>query len=244
MDEVRVSVAMAVCNGERYLREQVDSILRQLKDKDELVISYDHSSDNTKQIIDAYAVTDSRVRVIENNGTPGAANNFNNAIMACRGKYIFLSDQDDVWMEEKIAVVLDIFDRTGADVVVHDGYVTDAALEIQPGTLFERTGTYNDPLRNLARCSFWGCCMVFRASLRPLLCPIPGNGRIPHDHWISMLAGIWGKVARCDRVLIYHRLHERNASTKHRRDLWTIFKCRAILAAALVKRLRERKDGN
>jgi len=244
MDEVRVSVAMAVRNGERYLREQIDSILRQLENKDELVISYDKSTDGTKRMIDACASADSRVRVIENNGAPGAANNFNNAIMACRGKYIFLSDQDDVWLEEKLAVMLDVFDKTGADVVVHDGYVTNAALEIQPGTLFERTGTYNDPLRNLARCSFWGCCMAFRASLRPLLCPIPGNGRIPHDHWISMLAGIRGRVARCSRILIKHRLHENNVSAKHRRDLWTILKCRAILAAALVKRLRERKDGS
>lgn len=240
-EAIRVSVAMAVRNGERYLREQVDSILRQLEEEDELVISYDNSTDGTKWIIDTYAALDPRVRVIKNRGAPGVANNFNNAIIACRGMYIFLSDQDDVWMDEKVAVVLDVFDKTGADLVVHDGYVTNAALQIQPGTLFERTGTYNVPLRNLIRCSFWGCCMAFRTSLRPLLCPIPGNGRIPHDHWISMLAGIRGKVVRCNRILIEHRIHENNASARHRRDLWTILKCRLILAAALVKRLRERK---
>ncbi len=240
-EAIRVSVAMAVCNGERYLQEQVDSILRQLGEEDELVISYDYSTDGTKRIVDAYAAGDPRVRVIKNGGAPGVANNFNNAIMACRGSYIFLSDQDDVWMGEKVAVVLDVFDKTGADLVVHDGYVTNAELQVRPGTLFERTGTYNDPLRNWLRCSFWGCCMAFRASLRPLLCPIPGNGRIPHDQWISMLVGMRGKVTRCDRILIKHRLHENNASPRHRRDLRTILKCRAILAAALVKRQLERK---
>lgn len=235
MEAIRVSVAMAVYNGERFLQEQIDSILRQLGRLDELVISYDRSTDGTRRIIDSCAAADARVKVVENPGPPGVQSNFNNAIAACRGMYIFLADQDDVWMDEKVDAVLRVFAETGADVVVHDGCMTTADLRIQPGTMFERRGVYDGPLRNLIRCTYWGCCMAFRASLRPLLCPLPDN--VPHDHWIGILGGARGKIARCHQVLIKHRLHETNVTPTRRRRLGVILMSRAVLAAELMKRL-------
>lgn len=239
MKEIRVSVAMAVYNGERFLREQIDSILAQLGELDELVISYDKSTDGTKRLIDSYAAADSRVQVVENNGTLGIQGNFNNAITACRGTYIFLSDQDDVWLDGKVTAVIDTFVQTGADIVVHDGYMADSLLQVQPRTIFERAGTYDSPLWNLVKCNYWGCCMAFRASLRSLLCPIPSNGWVSHDHWIGILGGLRGKIVRCKQVLIIHRLHGSNVTPRRRRDLWTIFKSRMVLAVALSKRLKE-----
>lgn len=92
---VRVSVAMAVYNGEAYLKEQLDSVLQQLGKKDELIISDDGSTDQTIPIIEAYKKKDPRIRLIFGQGR-GIKQNIANAIAHTKGAYIFLADQDDV----------------------------------------------------------------------------------------------------------------------------------------------------
>ena len=94
----KISVAMAVYNGSKYIRQQIDSILPQLREGDELIISYDESQDDTLEIIRTYERKDARVKVFTDPGS-GVTDNFNNAISHCTGDYIFLSDQDDVWLD-------------------------------------------------------------------------------------------------------------------------------------------------
>lgn len=94
------SVAMAVYNGERFLEQQIDSILEQLSSDDELVISYDESQDGTLSLISRYAETDGRVKIVRN-AEPGVVGNFNNAIQNCCKDIIFISDQDDIWKSGK-----------------------------------------------------------------------------------------------------------------------------------------------
>ena len=93
-----VSVCMATYNGEKYIREQIDSILPQLSDSDELVISDDGSSDSTIDIIQGY--NDRRIRLYHNT-RHGVTWNFENALRQSRGDVIFLADQDDVWKPGK-----------------------------------------------------------------------------------------------------------------------------------------------
>lgn len=235
MSEVRASVAMAVYNGERYIKEQVDSILERMGPDDELVISYDKSTDSTRQIIDAYAANDGRVRVVENH-KPGVQNNFTNAVMNCRGKYIFLSDQDDLWIGDKINVVVDSFEKTGADLVVHDGYMADGQLNPLPGTMFDRYGRYNNPILNIVKCTFWGCCMAFRSQVRDWVCPFPSEGKVGHDLWLGVQVGFRGKIVRVEECLMMHRLHGDNVTTEKRRALPVIIKHRAKLVKLLVQR--------
>lgn len=238
--EIRASVAMAVYNGEKYIRAQVDSILERIGLDDELVISYDRSTDLTKEIIDVYAKRDSRVHVLENIN-PGVQNNFNNAVMACRGKYIFLSDQDDVWVGDKINVVVDAFEKTNADIVIHDGWMTDGELNPLPRTIFERFGTYNSPFKNIVKCNYWGCCMAFRSSLRKIVCPFPSEGKLGHDLWIGVLGGMYGKVVRCSECLIKHRIHGDNVSPEKRRALLVVLCHRIILIRNLCRRRKTLK---
>ena len=115
-NDVDVSVAMAVYNSEKYIREQIDSILSQLSDRDELVISYNPSSDGTWDIISEYAARDSRVKVVVCEEV-GIQSNFNNAIENATGRYIFLSDHDDVWLRGKVDKVKRVFHETNACVV-------------------------------------------------------------------------------------------------------------------------------
>ena len=99
-----VSVCMATYNGARYLREQIDSILAQLSIDDELIISDDGSTDDTFNIIGGY--DDPRIRLLRNRGKHGFSSNFGNALFHAKGEYVFLSDQDDVWIAGKYADVL------------------------------------------------------------------------------------------------------------------------------------------
>lgn len=242
MSEIRASVAMAVYNGERYIKEQIDSVLERMGPKDELVISYDRSTDSTRQIIDGYAAGDTRVKVVEHEKPSGAQANFTNAVMHCRGEYIFLADQDDIWIGDKIERVVQKFEQSGADLVVHDGYMADGELNPLPKTIFERFGTYDSPVRNIIKCTYWGCCMAFRSHVREYVCPFPTENKVGHDLWLGVLVGFHGKIARLDECLMMHRLHDSNVSTDKRRPLPVILKHRATLIKLLIRHELNRKE--
>jgi len=117
----KISVAMAVYNGERYLKEQIDSILCQLKPQDELVISYDLSTDSTWAIINDYRNRyPGQIKLYVNN-MPGIIGNFENAISHCLGEYIFISDQDDMWLLNKRDKIVNSFQTNDADMIIHNG---------------------------------------------------------------------------------------------------------------------------
>ena len=91
-----ISVCIATYNGEKYIKEQLLSILPQLGKKDEVIISDDHSTDNTLDIVKG--LNDNRIKIVMNNREKGYTSNFENALSYAIGDYIFLSDQDDIWM--------------------------------------------------------------------------------------------------------------------------------------------------
>ena len=101
-----ISVCMATFNGGQYLKAQIDSILNQLSVNDELVISDDHSTDNTCAIIKQY--NDSRVKLVLNELTKGVTHNFENALLHSNGDIIFLADQDDIWHLNKVEKILTV----------------------------------------------------------------------------------------------------------------------------------------
>ena len=99
---------MAVCNGERFIKEQIDSILPMMEYNDEIVVSYNNSTDSTLEIIQNYKKKDARIHVVVDKGN-SIETNFNNAVANCKGQYIFLCDQDDVWIEDKINCIVEYF---------------------------------------------------------------------------------------------------------------------------------------
>jgi len=122
-----ISVCMATFNGEKYIKEQINSILIQLDYKDELIISDDGSTDKTMEIIHKF--DDKRIKLFENKNMHGYAHNFENALKQATGDYIFFSDQDDVWLPNKVEIMLP---HLKADnFVISDAYVTNEELEIK-----------------------------------------------------------------------------------------------------------------
>lgn len=202
-----ISVCMATYNGERYIKEQIQSILPQLNDGDELIVSDDGSTDNTLDIIFSFECL--KIKVLQGPQN-GLVSNFENAINAAKGDYIFLCDQDDIWLEDKVNVFKVAFDN-GAKLVVSDCRVVDANAKIINESFFSLRNSQLGFLPNLLRNGFLGCCMAFNAELKPKILPFPKN--IPmHDWWIGLVASLYGEVVLINQPLILYRRHGNNVS--------------------------------
>ena len=118
---MKISVCLATYNGEKFLKEQLDSILNQLESDDELIISDDGSKDKTLEIIRAYK--DQRIRIFRNMNKHGVVFNFENAIQKSSGNIILLCDQDDVWFPNKVKVLTKELEEF--DFVVHNALLVD-----------------------------------------------------------------------------------------------------------------------
>ncbi len=212
--KVRASVAMAVYNAHEYICEQIDSILCLMNDDDELVISYDKSSDSTWDIITDYSARDCRVKVFENTNAPGVRGNFTNAVEHCLGKYIFLSDQDDIWFNDKINKIVDIFEKTSFDLVVHDANEGDGSLNVTCSSVFDKYNISKSGFRNYVSSTASGCCMAFRAQMKEILLPFPKNN--PHDVWTMMICAAFGRIFLLYEVLMTHRIHGKNVTVQRR----------------------------
>lgn len=206
-NSARVSVAMAVYNGEKYLHQQLDSILVQLKGKDEVVISDDGSTDSTLAIVQTFMEKDPRIRLIRGPGA-GIKQNIANAIAHTAGDFIFLADQDDVWMMDKVRRVLETFREKHCHLVVHDCIVTGAELsEIIYPSYFDYRGYGAGMLRNIWKNKYIGCCMAFHKSLVPYILPIPDDIQM-HDQWIGFLNDKHrGGSVFLKEPLLYYRRH-------------------------------------
>ncbi|MBQ9042957.1 MAG: glycosyltransferase family 2 protein [Eggerthellaceae bacterium] len=217
MMRMPVSVAMAVCNGERYLAAQIDTILSQLNQNDELIVSYDPSNDATLSIVKGYEAADNRVRVIYNHEhSRGLVSNFENALKDCANEIIFYADQDDYWFSNKINRVMKEFDNPEVLVVVHDAKLTDENLHVVNESTFALRGGARDSfIGNLVRLSYIGCCMAFRKEALGYILPLPTKGR-SHDWWTGSICCCYGRMAIVDEPLILHRFHTNNATPKKR----------------------------
>lgn len=227
--EEKVSVAMAACNGEKYIGEQVNSILCQLRPEDELVVSMDPSADETYKILKA--IDDDRIRVLEGPGK-GVVKNFENAIWHTTGDIILLSDQDDVWMPDKVAVMKEkLKDNL---LVVHDAVILGSELDGKSYSEVHRSKA--GYIQNLIRNSFIGCCMGFRSELKPVILPFPDM--VPmHDHWIGLAAYKTGKVKFIpDRLIQYRRHGENQTQMTH-----SGFKEMLMWRVHILEALKERK---
>lgn len=207
---MKISIAMATFNGAKYIQEQLNSFAAQTRLPDELVISDDGSRDDTLAIIEKFAQTvPFPVRCLANEGKKGFAQNFNTALMHCSGDLIFISDQDDYWLPEKIQTITDIAAQDPHhDVFMNDAELTDSALT--------RTGlTIRGQIRSAGRSDhafLLGCCIAVRESFLSWILPIPQECRA-HDNWIVEFADGLGLRRIIDQPLQLYRRHSRTTTT-------------------------------
>lgn len=222
---MKVSVAMATYNGEKYIEQQIDSILLQLGSDDELIISDDHSSDQTIAIIERYIKNDRRVKLFMNEES-GVTSNFENAIKRTQNDIIFLSDQDDVWKPEKVSTVKAYYEKNpNVQMIMSDITVVDNQLNTTIDSFYEFRGSRAGVLKNIVKNSYIGCAMSFRKELKKKILPIPRN--VPmHDMWIGLVADMNKSALLIPEKLIYYRRHDatvtsvENTSSLKEKVLW------------------------
>lgn len=208
------SVAVTTYNSASFVKEQLDSVLCELDEGDEVVISADPSHDGTEKILSAYARKDSRIRIVQGSGR-GLIQNFENAVSHCTGDIIFLCDHDDVWLPGKVDKVTAAFADPKVLVVLHDAKVCTGNLDIIAESYMAWHKSKAGYRQNLLRNSFIGCCMAFRREMLQWILPFPPD--LPmHDQWIGLLGYRHGKVAFLQEALLLYRRHGNNmSSTKH-----------------------------
>lgn len=231
-----ISVCMPTYNGELFIKDQLDSILLQLSSQDEIIISDDSSTDNTVKIIKNYQ--DSRIKLLEGNRFHSPIFNMENALVHAKGDYIFLSDQDDIWLDNKVEVMMRYLNNH--DCVVSDAVVVDANLKELHPSYFEIRKCHTGIVRNIVKNGYIGCCMAFRRSLLDKIIPFPRS--IPmHDMWIGINAERYGKSIFINDKLIKYRRHESNASATGEKSQNTILrkmKYRIDIVSALLMNYR------
>lgn len=233
-DSMKLTVSIALCtfNGERFLREQLVSYAAQTVLPDEVVVCDDGSTDGTLEILEEWAETvPFEVRIFRNEQNLGYAQNFGKAVSLCTGDIIFLSDQDDVWMPEKIERMVRVFEEAPEIVLaVSDAFIMDAQGKRQDGSLRELTQLWyfdepaafctQDP--RFSDCYPQGCASAFRASLRELFLPIPS--RWTHDIWLQVIAPLAGRGKVVSEPLFSYRLYSGNTSAfglfEERKRIW------------------------
>ena len=204
----KISVAIATYNGEKYIEEQLETVLKNLSEEDEVIISDDGSTDNTLKLVESFK--DPRIFTVKGPGQ-GVKKNFENAIRHCSGKYIFLCDQDDIWSDKKVETVLSHFSTPDVKLVVHNCTLISETGGKLMDSYFEYRHSGPGRFKNFMKNTYMGCCMAFDAELKDKILPIPTDIEM-HDQWIGLIAERYGKSVFIDDKLILYRRHEENAS--------------------------------
>jgi glycosyltransferase involved in cell wall biosynthesis len=203
-----VSVCMAVKNGELFIAEQLSSILHQLAPTDEVVICDDCSDDDTVAIINAF--DDNRIRIQRNESPQGIVRSFERSLNASAGTFIFLADQDDVWLLNRRAMMMEYLLRY--DMVVSDCQLVHEDLQLKAPSFFRLNDSGKGILKNIIRNSYMGCCMAFNRRILERALPFPPD--VPmHDVWLGLVAELHYTVNFIPTALLNHRNHRNNATT-------------------------------
>lgn len=232
-----ISVCLATYNGEKYLEEQLASILPQLGSDDELIISDDGSTDRTLAIIDGYADQDQRIKFFTGPGR-GVIANFEFAVNQSQGEYIFLADQDDVWLPEKVQTTLAYFQtHRQIELVISDLVIVNEQLEVIEPSYFAYRHVKLGFFHNIVKNKYIGAGMAFRSSLKTRILPIPS--KVPmHDMWIGLIAAYRNKSALITQPLTLYRRHSDNASEINTKaSFFQQLKWRCAISYVLFKRI-------
>lgn len=208
-----ISVCIATHNGEKYIKQQLDSILSQLGQGDEVVVSDDGSTDGTLSVINI--MNDSRIKVYHykqplttKHPHEYVCRNFENALNHAQGDYIFLSDQDDEWLPNKVAICMKALESH--DLVLHDFSHMDENGNITKALHYN--GTFRPKNFFLRAGKHYGCAMAFRRDVLKYALPFPKH-LLLHDYWIGILVETLGKFQFVKEPLIKYRIHQQNTSS-------------------------------
>lgn len=211
-----ISVAMATYNGEKYLREQIDSILSQTYKDFELVISDDCSTDSTFEILKEYARKDKRIKIFKNEKNLGFKKKFENAISFCNGEYIALSDQDDIWLPKHLEILLENIRQksmVSANAIMVDSNNCELGKLLNEVDSFfflpENTKVLYRIL--LLHGPFQGAASLYKADFLKKLLPIPDKVNF-HDAYFASCASLENGLLYLKTPILRYRQHGDNVT--------------------------------
>jgi len=222
-----VSVALCTYNGAPFIEAQLESILKQTRPPDEVIVSDDGSADETLSIVGKIAAGHpSVVRVMQNPRRLGVIKNFESAIRRSSGDIIFLSDQDDVWLDNRIErMLMPLVASPDTTLVYCDARLVDQDLRPLGRSVFEARDEMRLATRHAARevirgvdLGVLGSMTAMRATLKPFVLPIEEVWGA-HDHWIIFIAHALAGVRAVGEPLMLYRRHERNVREAYTRTL-------------------------
>ena len=214
----KIDILMATYNGEEFLREQIDSILEQTYSNFRLIISDDCSKDNTREILREYQKKDERIEIYFQEKNLGYVKNFEFLLNKVQNEIYMLSDQDDYWLPNKVEKSLEKLKEEKADFVFGDLEVVDKNLK----KIYESFGDFmllnrkiekyidSYKVNYLYNC-VTGCTILAKKDTLKNILPIPKISKyLIHDHWMGLMAAIYGKVAYIPEKYIKYRQHGDN----------------------------------
>ena len=213
----QIDILMATYNGEKYLKEQIESILNQTYKNIRLVISDDCSKDRTKEILKQYE-NDNRIEVHYHDKNQGYIKNFEYLLKQVKNNIYMLSDQDDVWLPEKVEKSYETLIENKADLVFGDLEVVDENLN----TMYKSFNKYmllerkikkyiNSYKVNYLYNCVTGCTLISKAKWIKEIVPIPTDSKyLIHDYWMGLIIALKGKLAYMPETYIKYRQHGNN----------------------------------
>lgn len=237
--DVRVSVCICSFNGEKYIHDQLASILGQLGDLDEVVLCDDGSTDRTVSIVRSFE--DIRIRIFVNEINLGHVRNFEKSLSLAKGRYIFLSDQDDIWVNGRVSKMLGLLTNVPNFLLLASNFdlIDEKGLPIG---VFRKLGrVHNSKMLQIfsifsGASPYFGCTFLMTRDILKYCLPIP-KGIESHDIWIALIASTMGGVINMEEATLYHRIHGNNATPRKRRSIYIVMKSRIIFFGSLIVRI-------
>lgn len=211
-----ISIAMTSYNGEKFISEQISSILSQTIEDFELIICDDCSTDHTLSILKEYKEKDSRIKIIQNKNQLGFLKNFEQAISLCTGDYIACSDQDDIWTNNHLEYLLNNIgenDCIGANGIIIDNLGKKIGSTVKESLSVEYEPSNSDSLfkhecfYNLIQ----GTACLFKKTLLSSILPFPDGIKF-HDHWIALNAAMQNGCKYTSDIILHYRTHSQNVT--------------------------------
>ena len=216
--EEKIDILLPTYNGEKYVEEQIDSILNQTYKNINLIISDDCSKDNTRNILKKYEKKDKRITLYLQEKNMGVVKNIEFLLKQVKSNYFMLADQDDVWLEEKISKSMETLKSQNADLVFGDLEVVDKDLK----TIYPSFGDFMLLNRKIKKCinsyklnylynCVTGCTILSKKKYIEKILPLPTYSKaLIHDHWIPLMVSLDGKLAYMPEKYIKYRQHGDN----------------------------------
>lgn len=212
-----ISVCMAAFNGEKFIKEQLDSILSQLTHtNDELIIIDDYSQDKTTDIILSY--NSDKIKLFKNKSNIGYIKTFERAIAKAENSIIFLSDQDDIWPDGRLIKMYSLLNDNEDNLLVcsnfrafnNQGETVCRFKTVLSHSLPEK---YSENIKGIFKgnIAYFGCTMAFKTELKKYILPFPVYIDA-HDLWIAMVGNVIKKIVHLEDITLLHRIHGTNTS--------------------------------